>query len=141
MERAAQQLRHRQAALNSGNWGEMPGPRRAGAASYQYPHSRGWQTAGGLRARSYPVHARSTPLSRKHRALSGASAPHLHPSKSGVSCSHGSKHCSTSELETDDVTSSLKSLPFSSCSQGCATDEKERDGWGGKPKSTEHVLH
>lgn len=120
LQTAAQQLRHHQAALNPGNWGEMPGPYRAGAASYRQPHSGSWQTAGGLRARSYAVHAKSTLLSRKHRALPGASAPRLHRSKSSIS--RGSKCCSTSELEMDEVTSSLKSLPFSSCSQGCATD-------------------
>lgn len=123
LERAAQQLRHCQAALNPGNWGKMPGPHRAGATSRQYPQSGGWErAAGGLGMRTYLVLAKHTPLSRKHKAPPRASAPHLHPSKSGISCGHGSKSCSTSELETDEVISSLKSLPFSSCSQDCATD-------------------
>lgn len=32
----------------------------------------------------------------------------------------------------DEVTASLKPLLFSSCSQDCATEQNEWDGWGGK---------
>lgn len=125
-----------QAALNPGKRGEMPGPHRERSSGEE------GLGAGVLwDVRSYPLHAKSPPLSGEHRALPRHSVSRLQCSKSDGSCGRSSKHRSTSELETDEVTSRLKSLPFSSCSENCATERKEWDGWGGKPKSAEHVPH